>query len=106
VLLLLFGVSAETSAQPHNYIYIGFGGDSCGKWIEARARGQSVGMQYWVLGYISGVNTFRAEGNDFLKEVDAAATFGWLDNYCRSQPLDPFAVAVNKLTAELKIRAH
>ncbi len=52
-------------------------------------------------------NAFRTEGkNDFLKGIDANAMWSWVDNYCRSQPGELFAIAVNKLAIELEARAH
>jgi hypothetical protein len=107
-LLLLVGASAGASSQARlePYSVIGFGGVSCGKWTEVRANGQSIPMQFWALGFVSGANGFTAEGNDFVKGTDAAAIYAWLDNRCRSQPLEVFADAVAGLANELKARAH
>lgn len=106
-LLLMAGASTSASAQARgNYTIIGAADTSCGKWTEVRANGQSIPMEFWALGYVSGANAFTAEGGDFAKGMDAAAIFGWLDNRCRSQPLQLFARAVEALVYELKTRAH
>ena len=62
-------------------------------------------MEFWALGYVSGANAFTVAGGDFVKGKDAAAIYGWLDNRCRSQPLELFANAVAALVNELKDRA-
>jgi hypothetical protein len=107
-LLLMVGVSTSANAQERvgNYTVVGFGDTSCGKWTEVRASGQSVPMQFWALGYVSGANGFTAEGKDFLKGKDAAAIYSWLDNHCRSQPLELFANAVTGLVNDLKAWAR
>ena len=61
-------------------------------------------MAFWALGYVSGANVFFTEGKDSLKEVDADAIWSWLDNYCRSHPLEKFADSVQNLTIELQAR--
>jgi hypothetical protein len=103
---ILIGASVHVSAQNLPYTFAGFGGISCGKWMDVRARKQSMAMEYWALGYVSGVNAFRTDGNDFVKDIDADAMWDWLDNYCRSQPLKLFAFAVMDLALVLKARAN
>ena len=106
VMVTLLGASVQASAQRPQYTVVGFGGDSCGTWIEARGKGRSTAMQYWALGFVSGANTFRIEGNDFVKDTDANAIWVWLDNFCRSRPLELFGSAVDQLAVDLKARAH
>ena len=105
-LLLLAGTSASAQTPGRDYTFIGLAETSCGRWTEVRANGQSVPMQLWALGYVSGANAFTTEGGDFVKGTDAPAIYGWLDNRCRSQPLELFAKAVAALVNELKARAQ
>lgn len=63
---------------------------------------ESWSTQAWVLGYLSAVNTGDP---DFLKQVDPSAIFAWIDNYCRSKPLDQVVDAANGLVSELARRA-
>ena len=100
-LVLFLGANIQASANS----FLGFADASCGRWTEVRAQKQSIPMQSWVLGYISGVNTFGSNA-DFLKDIDSDAAWGWIDNYCRRQPLELFAAAVQKLAVELKTRTN
>jgi hypothetical protein len=56
------------------------GGISCGTWTANRATGNSDSIQdmQWVLGFLSGVGAM---------EVGTDAVGGWLDTYCRANPL-------------------
>src|SRR4051812_10777106 len=68
--------------------YIGEGMNSCGAWTFERQQNSVKSAFYatWVLGYVSGQNADEST-SEFLEGVDAGAIFGWIDNYCRSNPL-------------------
>src|ERR1700733_6651247 len=78
------------TAQASSHLYIGDGANSCGAWTQERAQdSQRVQLwKGWVLGFVSGVNNISDQHPDFLKQVDAPAIYAWIDNYCRSNPLD------------------
>jgi hypothetical protein len=100
------------------------GGDSCGKWIEARrARGTAAEVMHtsWVYGYLSAAAALLegdARGAVFLgkndqtliekadilnpKYIDANAINAWMDNYCRAHPSEMIADALRVLLAGLK----
>jgi hypothetical protein len=100
------------------------GGDSCGKWIEARrARGTVTEVMHtsWVYGYLSAAaallegdargavflgknNQTLIEKADILnpKYIDANAINAWMDNYCRAHPSEIIADALRVLLAGLK----
>jgi hypothetical protein len=103
--LLAGTASAPASAQR---TIIGHGLSSCGTWTQERreARG-AIPTRAWILGYLSGVNALDGDA-DFLAPVavDSPAIFGWIDNYCRSKPLDNVQDAVNGLMIELRSRAR
>jgi hypothetical protein len=116
VMAMLVGASVQASAQ-HMITTLGPVSISCGTWLEWRANNsvQSAQLEWWTLGFVSGVNVVVSEVNtaqdaaqvsDFLKGGDPNGLFVWLDNFCRKQPLDPFPTAVGQLTIELKKRAH
>jgi len=115
VLLLAMGVTilmtartiAITARTPIT-THIGFANTSCGSWTQARANHRSTHMEFWVIGFMSGVNYARSdEGFDMLKGKDAEALWSWIDNYCRSQPLEILPIAVAYLAIELNnARAH
>ena len=75
---------------------VGEGLNSCGSWIEER-NSSSYGLKaQWVAGFLSGVNMFanlQVTTNDALKQLgDMSAILVWMDNHCRSHPLDTLGV--------------
>jgi hypothetical protein len=61
---------------------------------ERGRKGFWIGESQWVLGFLSGVGYMRRkEGFDPLNGLDARAVDGWLDNYCRANPLKTLAAA-------------
>ena len=105
-LLLMAGASVPVSAQQQPWAFVGFGDSSCGSWVDAREKQTSMFMEVWALGFISGANAFRGQDEkDAVRGTDVKGLYGWIDNYCRSQPLELFANAVNHLAMELKMRA-
>lgn len=103
VIAVLLGTSVHVVAEPRGYV--GFAGTSCGSWIDARAKKESLAMEYWALGFVSGANGYADQGVDLVKGTDANAMWVWLDGFCRSQPLEPFIVAVQQLCLALEARA-
>ena len=104
VMAVLLGANGHVLAEPNTYL--GFGHTTCGSWTDVRATKRSPAMQFWALGFVSSWNVLGNTGNDALKGLDANALWAWLDNHCRSQPLEPFFTAVVTLTLELAGRAH
>jgi hypothetical protein len=62
------------------------GSVSCGAWTADRKAGgpQGVADEYWVGGFLSGVNW--STGQRFGSSVDGAGLYGFVDNYCASHP--------------------
>ena len=86
--------SAPTSAQ--TITFMGGIKPSCGSWTQARANHQSADMEFWAMGFVSGANVARAKEDaiDIPKDVgDAEGLLSWIDNYCRSKPLELFPIA-------------
>jgi hypothetical protein len=107
--LLLAGRLGAAQADTA-YTTIGVGASAtCGRW-EQRLQGQEdFPLETWVLGFLSGADTMAAaiQGMDILSgHVDSAGIFGWLDNYCRSRPLDSLNDGLIKLIIELKRRTQ
>jgi len=67
-------------AAAREYEFRDVGGISCETWTANRATGNSDSIQdmQWVLGFLSGAEAM---------EVGAGAIGGWLDTYCRANPL-------------------
>jgi len=66
-------------------------------------------MLTWVGGFLTGSNDsmFILSKKDFLADsrIDGDAAFGWIDNYCRSQPLNSLYDASAALVTELEKKA-
>jgi hypothetical protein len=76
-------------------------------WTEERGRNslRSQLWKDWVLGFVSGANTFNVNA-ELLERVDAPAIDAWVDNYCRSNPLENVYDAVVALVKELLSRTR
>ena len=61
------------------------------------------------MGFVSGASFGRQleVGTGILDSAtDAQAIYSWIDNYCRSKPLELFPVAAANLVIELRARAR
>ena len=68
----------------------------------ALAAETKAGLQLqWVLGYVTAYGSY---GNDSFRKTDPDAMTGWIDNYCRANPLDNVEVAAQKLVEALKAK--
>ena len=86
---------------------IGFGGQTCGKWLEDRGRGGADAAldEAWILGYLSAWNSSNAGAADgMLRNIDNAGIFAWIDGACSRHPLELIADAAGRLTAYLAKR--
>ena len=89
----------------------GAGAASCGNWTESRKVGNSSAtstMQLqWVMGFLSAYNIYKYDGilaDGVFTNIDLKAVAGWLDNYCKNNPLKaPFHGAL-ELAHELDSR--
>jgi hypothetical protein len=90
------------TAQNAAVIY-GAGSNTCGTYLEDRAKIPSAGQVYaaWVYGLISGHNLFAA-GNQVRREkIEEAAIVAYLDKECREEPFSSVVTAAFKLISEL-----
>lgn len=93
-LMLMLGDAAAQSVNIR-------GARSCGEWTQQRNKAgwEALATEAWIAGYLSGL-AFQS-GKSFLKGTDNPSLFLWIDNYCRTNPLDDVADASNELAAEL-----
>ena len=98
---------------------MGAGTSSCGEWLRLRNAENNPGTNYrdlatayqlvaWIDGYLSGVNMANSDlSPDFLaSQPNGSAMKAFVDNYCRSKPLDPIVAAAAALVKELQSRAQ
>jgi hypothetical protein len=72
---------------------------TCGKWLTDRQNGNAFSIANWALGYLSGAAVFSDTLNP-LEGLDSDAVLYWIDNYCRSHPLERVTVALKTFTLE------
>lgn len=94
--------SLGSPAKAAGLTVIGAGLTTCGRWTaDTRAnpaRGDIQGLQF-ALGYLA--RSSLGSSRDLLKQTDAAAIRGWLDNYCAARPLSGLFEAIQALEDEL-----
>jgi hypothetical protein len=72
---------------------------TCGRWSADRQSGNAFSVSNWALGFLSGAAAFSENLNP-LEGLDSDAVLYWIDNYCRSRPLDKFTVALRAFIDE------
>lgn len=108
----LFATVHHSDAQ----IIMGAGTISCGEWLQFRSAqtnngnvqqvGAALQAEAWIDGFLSGFNTGKPPGSDLLQsQPNGFALNAWIDNYCRSKPLDAIASAAIALVKDLQQRA-
>ncbi len=77
------------------------GPPDCGEWFQQQF------SKSWLAGYLSGINGsgFYSDGTDFIEGVSGAQTFLWMDNYCKTNPLNTVSQGANQLIRELYTKA-
>lgn len=101
--VLLFAISA--AAQPAMFDILSNGQDSCGEFLAGGTQHQEVDIE-WILGFISGVNAMSPAGERMVGRSirDIEAVTAWVQEYCRSHPLDYMPNAAGTLRVELSKR--
>jgi hypothetical protein len=116
--LMLFQVQQQVTAQT----FIGAGTISCGEFLRLRSVESSPGSNFrdlasayqikaWLDGFLSGYNVGATDVNPSTADIlisrpDGAALYAFVDNYCKSTPLDPVVSAASALVKELRSRAR
>jgi hypothetical protein len=98
--------ASAVSAQPVPVTIMGVGGSaSCGTWTQSRSgpvTPKTVEYAAWVFGFLSGMSVARMD--TALNKIDSGAVLGWMDNYCRQNPLQSIMGAANALDLEIAPR--
>jgi hypothetical protein len=85
------------------YMVVGPGTISCGKWTEIRSNKTAWTAEIWLLGYISAYNQYVPnDRQDLTDHVDVEGVFGWIDNWCKANPLAQLNTAATKLVTVLQ----
>src|SRR4051794_14932789 len=89
--VLAFSVALATNALGQTVM--GGGMVSCGDWMSFRDPAQNkLAERYqaeaWVDGFLSGTNLAGTPPDFLASRPSSRGMYAWLDNYCRSNPLD------------------
>ncbi len=102
---LCWGDHANASDIKGSYMIYGSGTASCGTWIESRKMiSNGVGPQ-WLAGFLTAFNLYGYWEEDIGKGIDINGLAGWIDNYCKNNPLDNLARASEALITELLVKS-
>lgn len=98
--ILLVGLMFSTGASA----LVVVGDRGCGVWVKDREeKGFAEGLdKSWLNGFLTGIAVSAQV--DFLKDSNAESNYLWIDNYCKTNPLDDLSLAGAKLASELKKR--
>jgi hypothetical protein len=110
-------VLLATGQQSRAQILMGVGAISCGEWLQFRSAQTSNGnvqqisvalqAEAWIDGFLSGFNIGKPPGPDLLQPLpNGFALNAWVDNYCKSKPLDAIGSAAIALVKDLQHRAR
>ena len=106
-LLKIFLVVLAIGFTSSSYALITSMGDrSCGQWVANRTS-HNVSQHFdsdWLTGMLTGMAVYS--GVDILKDSEGESIFLWMDNYCKSNPLDKVGTGASVLFYELKQRMH
>jgi hypothetical protein len=102
MLLLVAAISTAQAQDGGGRAVIWIAGLSCGKWTNTpKQSAQHDAQRTWVAGFVSGMN-FEATDGDFLRGKDFDGLIGWIDNYCRTNPLHDVVQAAVHLVQALR----
>ena len=118
---MLLAIAIAAASAPISPIYAqtikGSGNDNCGEWLQLRqaiaaqraTESQVVTLvmeQSWIDGFVSGLNATSVYGVDLLASKPGEGMYAWVDNYCRSKPLNSVFDATLSLVTELRSHAQ
>jgi hypothetical protein len=102
-LAFLLSISVLLALPAAARIAIGEGNESCGAWTKERRANSIRSRLYetWLLGFVTGHNWADNSKPDFLVGGDVAGIFGWVDEYCRLNPIKDLVNAADELVGVL-----
>ncbi len=96
VLMALTILAVATSAMAVTTI----GDRSCGQWVgRTKSPIEHIGPENWLMGFMTGLSV--GSQKDVLAEPDGDSLILWMDNYCKSHPLDKVGTGATVLYYEL-----
>lgn len=101
-LMLFMTVPSQAQSDGVQVRYLGE--ISCGTWPLSSDFNdiEKASTLNWILGFLA-AKSFET-GTDLLADVDIPSISLWMDNYCRSNPLDTIIKGAIELENEIKLR--
>ena len=101
LLLCLVPMVGRGSDAQGNYVTLGFGGESCQTFLQARSNGLDMAYRHWLTGYLTAVNKLTNNTVDMRGPTDTDGMLWLLEQYCIKHPLHSFSRAVEFLVTDL-----
>ncbi|MGB5225041.1 MAG: hypothetical protein WBN45_15330 [Arenicellales bacterium] len=97
-------MSILVSTSGYGSATIGLGWVSCSSWTNNRSRDtlKSAQFESWVLGFLTGAIAYGTWDKDLLNGNSVVDVIGWVDTYCRTNPLNDITDASTALVGVLK----
>jgi hypothetical protein len=103
--LLLLGAGAPAVAADDQNTYVVYMTITCEAFTAARWDQQGVRykqIEAWISGYVTAYNGWQVDTHDILGGTNVPTAESWVENYCRSHPLDNLSNAMEGLVQELQ----
>jgi hypothetical protein len=102
VIVVTVGLSQQVFPQEKRFATVlGATDNSCADWVTARDRKKAQAYEFWLTGFVSGINMSNDYSNDFLSGIKANSLELWMDKYCRENPLKTVPEGALQLVQEL-----
>ena len=101
VLLCCVPRAGRGSDAKGNDVTLGFGGEACQAFLQARSNGLDLPYRHWVTGYLTAVNTLTKDTVDMRGTTDIDGMLLSLAQYCIKHPHHTFSRAVEDLIKDL-----
>jgi len=99
---LMIGLSQPAFPQAKRFATIlGAVENSCADWITERDRKNAQAYEFWLMGFVTGLNVSKDHRDDFLSGIKANSLELWMDKYCRENPLKTIPQGAFQLIEEL-----
>ncbi|HJQ64068.1 MAG: hypothetical protein K0R53_650 [Burkholderiales bacterium] len=102
IALALAGAALPAAAEQKTYaVYMSI---PCEAYIQERWDPQGVRykqIQAWISGYVTAYNGWQADTHDILGDGNVANVEAWIENYCKTNPLNNLSNAMAELIGGL-----
>ena len=101
LLLLYIPIPGSSRDAKGNYVALGFGGEACQTFLQARSNRLDLPYRDWLTGYLTAVNKLTKATVDIRGTTDIAGMLGLLEQYCIQHRQHSFSRAMESLVTDL-----